>query len=266
MKRWLVAVLCAGVSGCATSGQKGNITPVSTVDIVEKLRCELYQEITEKKVGGDESTWTVNAALTMKMEQKGGLHPSLTFIDVVNPQKTVSWFLPFSLENGRSKQYDQTFDIVTKDLKGDGCLPEGREAIRGQFGLAKFFDEYRRTVEVYGDRSVPGVMVSKNKEEADFKAEIEFSLTAGLTGAGVTWALDTFSGPGGALKASNTSTNTLALVMNFLPERKVARTVVMADGKIQTRVETVAPSVLEEQRALDSGRQELQQYLLQNSE
>jgi hypothetical protein len=212
MRAVIISTLCVGLGGCVSSSNTGNITPMPTVDIINKLRCELYQ-IREAMPAERSSAALVNAKIDSKLLKSGGLNPNLTFKQAVSGG-TMSSILPFGVTGTTQKQYVQQFSINMGNLDKTVCGPgSGAEKVRGNLNVKRFFDEYLETERSFGGNMSKdtNLFVEPGKTFDTFTGTVEFTMFASISGGGVTWALADFVGPGGMLSVSAKSTNTLTM-------------------------------------------------------
>lgn len=225
MKKLMVAALCAGLAGCATSGGGGNVTPISMADFLAKLSCELYRS--REEFGYlKRDDWVVSAAFELKMNYEGGLNPSATFSDTLStPGESLSFALPFGVSRKGSRTYNQNFVIYLSDKSEKACtihVPDASPVV-GTLGTRELIAENLRAEtfveEMGGAIEVTGI---QGAEKAVFSGKTEFAFTARISDAGPTWVLTHFTGPGPLVSASRTNTGTLTMVFTRLPPKPAA--------------------------------------------
>lgn len=190
----IVLALCAGVSGCVSS-PKGNVTPISMAQLIEKVRCELKESSTRApylRNGG-----SVAADLKLQTTNFGNFGPSFTPKDALStPGETFSFALPFSYQGTTKRTYTQLFRIDLKSALDEDCAQPGGIPVTGTIGVDNLLKEYETTYNYLklkgGTNQRPGVQIGTipNDKKALFTGTTEFTVKLSVGSAGPTWALN----------------------------------------------------------------------------
>jgi hypothetical protein len=190
----IVLALCAGVSGCVSS-PKGNVTPISMAQLIEKVRCELKESSEDAKYlrnGG-----SVAADLKLQTTDIGSFGPSFTPKDALStPGETFSFALPFSYQSTTKRTYTQLFRIDLKTALDEECTQPGGIPVTGKIGVGNLLKEYETTYRYLklkgGTDKTLGVQIGTipNDKKALFTGTTEFTVKLSVGPAGPTWALN----------------------------------------------------------------------------
>ncbi|WP_147412756.1 hypothetical protein [Rhizobium sp. AG855] len=193
MRKLIVLALCAGVSGCVSS-PKGNVTPISMDQLIEKVRCELKESSRTSKYltnGG-----SVAATLTLQTTNVGAFGSTLTPADALSkPGETFSFALPFGFERSTKRSYTQLFTIDLATALTEGCVSHSNSPVIGDIGVDALVKEYATTYEYLQQRRKNGggrgiqVATITDDKQALFSGTTEFTAKLSAGPAGPTWVL-----------------------------------------------------------------------------
>jgi hypothetical protein len=256
MRKMIVLVLCAGVSGCVSS-PKGNVTPISAVDIFQKLGCELRAEA-ERNPAMINDGWAINAELELTSSVGSGLGGSATGNDSIS-NGTFAFALPLDYSRSVDRVYNQKVGIVVQRILPSDCDGEFAKTLGGTLGVAELFAEYRATQQRLPSNSGPWLESSSKKSDG-FSGSTTFVVTRSFSALGPTWTL-THLTAGFGLGASVADTNKLSITVG-IPKRSTVAT--SARGGAATPASSTAPQVQQQRIVpIDPG---LQQENLRNLE
>ncbi len=216
MRKIIVLALCAGVSGCV-SNPRGNVTPISMAQLIEKVRCELVESSESSRFllrGG-----SISADLKLQAKNTGGLAPSIKKTTAfLTSGESRSLSFPLSVEGTSSRLYRQLFTVELPTALTDDCVSVSAVPVVGTIGVDRLVKEYAATVAYVESRNVKsgdengGVRLATIKldDNAVFSGEATFTAKLAMTSAGLTWILTEITGvlP---LSASNEVTGTIKL-------------------------------------------------------
>ena len=213
-KRILVGLVCAGVAGCSTTGTRGNVTPISMADLVQKLGCELIEARDRDRMLPP--AWTVTAALSLTRKDDGTLNPGGTFNDALRREgEVVKFAAPIGFNRTTERKVNNAFSFDMAQLRATDCAAShDRTPVVGSIGVAAALREYAGVEKsiASADGRLEGVKFStiKSDEGAIFTTSTQFDAKLSITAGGAQWVLRHFDG-GIGLTASTTATGRLEL-------------------------------------------------------
>lgn len=194
MRKMILLALCAGVSGCVSS-TRGNVTPISMAQLIEKVRCELKES--SKTASYLRNGGSVAADLKLQTTNFGSFGPSFTPKDALStPGETFSFAFPFSYQSTTKRTYTQLFRIDLKSALDEECTQSGGIPVTGTIGVANLLKEYETTysyLKLKGETNQRrGVQIGTipNDKKALFTGTTEFTVKLSAGSAGPTWALN----------------------------------------------------------------------------
>jgi hypothetical protein len=209
----LLAIAGCGVPPLQLNPRPGSVSTTGKIDrIIDKVVCEL------SLVNGEEKQALANyvavAQVTIKVEDSGGLTPSLSIINplpVAGTSNSVS--AGGEVSRGRLRSFTQNF-VVNPGLltSEDKCDENPGSSLTGDLGLREVVTAGLRATRRVGTN--PG---SLKAQDSHFGSTIQFSSKIGLNG-GPGVARTNFKGYGGAAGLANMSrTGTDVLTIAFAP-------------------------------------------------
>ena len=194
MRKIIVLALCAVVSGCV-SNPRGNVTPISMAQLIEKVRCELLEsaKTSDYLLNGG----SVAANLTLETTSHGNFGPSLTPKDTLStPGEVFSVALPFGVQSTTKRTYSQLFTIDLKTALKDACGSQTGLPVTGQIGVDDLVKEYAGTYAYLqgkqksaGEKGIQIATIPDDKQ-ALFSGSTDFTVKLSGGPAGPSWVLN----------------------------------------------------------------------------
>lgn len=203
--------LCAGLTSCVHGEGQGNITPVSTTDIINKLRCELYQVAVAHPETQSEK-WVVSAGFEFSMDRGGNVGPEFSATDTIS-NGTVGVAFPFGLGRKVVRTYEQTVGVYMELLPEESCSGPGNARLGGDLGVAALVKEYLAVRSSLASTETRAVELANLENAGQFSGSTAFTVTRSLGGLGPTWTLTHFTGPGAFLSLSDEAINKVTMVV-----------------------------------------------------
>ncbi|ACI58166.1 hypothetical protein Rleg2_4934 (plasmid) [Rhizobium leguminosarum bv. trifolii WSM2304] len=187
--------------------------------IVERLQCELRELVQDDKPDFVPSfhapyllnnDYTVDAALSLEVNETGGLMPSLDFIKpYITAGHSLTWGVNGTFSRSRTQDFTENMHFSMRDIYlswkqgGDAylCPSEVKTNLAGKLGLSDFVAMAAATTDV----------INKASDKGPFGGTIKFIITKNISGAGPTWTLTRFKGPGNLVTASQIYTDSITI-------------------------------------------------------
>jgi hypothetical protein len=201
---------CTGPAALNLNPLSGSTDAVGKIDLViDRVICELSLA---KQQGKSVSDYIAVASITVKVEDTGGLTPSLSIINPLPvPSTSTSATVGAQFTRGRMRSFTQSFVIRPEHLR-DGCEERPGSSLTGDLGLVEVVTAGLRAAGRPG--SSPGTL---NPKDQHFGTTIQFSSVMGVNG-GPSVTRTKFKGYGGATGLANISrTGTDSLTIAFAP-------------------------------------------------
>ena len=201
--------------------------------IIERIQCEIRDmvrtDITDptdpsRKYGGLLRSWDMDVliALSVEVNNTGGLTPSLTYLKALSPATSFMFSGNFTLSESRDHTFTENLQYsvrqiyidwyaynlaekaginpLTLGLTAHDC-PQADTFLSGTLGIVDFV-AMAATSEGLNTDTTPDKV---------FGGTIKFLVTKNTNGTGPTWSLIHFKGPGGLLGLSQVNTDQVVL-------------------------------------------------------
>jgi hypothetical protein len=199
--------IALALGGC--SGMQNFDVPLDSagqptvVSIVDRIKCELLEMVRDDR-GQDHvpslhrafllnGNYEIAASLSLDVTDSGGLTPSLTYIDGLSAGQSVSWGLSFNASREKVANFTENLSFSMRDIytqwKRDGRrmdCPVADTNLAGELGISN--------IVAMAATSEGGTSGGTSKPA--FSGSVQFAVTKAMTGAGPTWSLVHFKGPG----------------------------------------------------------------------
>jgi hypothetical protein len=259
MRKMILLALCAGVSGCVSS-PRGNVTPISAVDIFRKLGCELRAEA-ERNPAIINQGWAINAELELTSSLGGGIGGSATGNDSIS-NGTFAFALPLDYSRNVDRVYNQKAAIIVQRISPSDCGDEFAKLLGGKLGVAELFAEYRATQQRLPSNSGPWLESASEKSDG-FTGSTTFIVTRSFSALGPTWTL-THLTAGLGLSASVANTNKLSISVAIPKRTKITSSAQV--GAAVTSPPTTQKIVPIDPIINQDSQRNLESFTLKNSE
>jgi hypothetical protein len=207
----LLADLCAGCAIPRYDVPYPNGAP-SAHSIVARLECELLDLVRD---GSDNREWLltgdyqVAVALSLEVNDTGGLAPSLSYLNPLNKLETFTFGGSGVLSESRDHNFTENLQFSLREIYLDSKriptaypCPEADTNLAGTLGISDFVEMAATS---------PGLAEDRKSPNSVFGGSIQFLVTKSVSALGPTWSLVHFKGPGGInLSEINTDKMTLA--------------------------------------------------------
>ena len=209
----MVVLLAGSLAGCAVPRYDVpyNVAGPSATTIVRRIECELLQQVQD---GSPTKEWLltgdyqVAVALSLEVNDTGGLAPSLSYIDPLSKVASLTIGGTGTLSESRDHNFTENLQFSLRQIYTDWLedptlypCPPADTNLAGTLGIGDFVEL------AFGS---PGLADSDSKK-SPFGGSVQFIVTKSANAVGPTWSLVHFKGPGGVnLSEINTDKVTLA--------------------------------------------------------
>lgn len=197
-----------GVGRGETADGSGVIRPS---DIVDHIKCELWQEA-DAEADHDLDNYLVSVLLNLKVDDNGGLSPSVSYINPVaamNQPNSLTATLSGQLSRTRERTYSEAFILDMSKITKDGCVTNAKPGFELNPGINFMGDLGIHGVVEFGLKSIPKAdngqvyadsfgggtsyadipMTIDGTQLPSFGSSLQFTLTKSLSG-GPSWTFE----------------------------------------------------------------------------
>jgi hypothetical protein len=215
MRTRCVAAICVSLlaSGCVTRPNFDTASGVTPRSIIDVIQCEIVGARKEfKHLRSAHEDWVAVADLLLQVDEQATLTPAFTHTDIISKSLTraFDWGIKFDTQAQRVYNESVTFKIASLKDPGPFCAQKDSRGVslNGDLGLSEVLKMGFDSIEAQKDI---GIDFNKDSKNNAFGTIVQFVVTKNVNGAGPTWTLVNFKGPGKLFLAQRSDTHKLTI-------------------------------------------------------